>query len=66
MTYVMQDKARRAQRIADGESHEDIDAEEAAEQTGVQANTIMVKILRPVIMFVDRPWKVSNMHHTPL
>lgn len=55
MTY--QNKKRREQQLARGEQPDEL--EDTLEDDGQYNNTIMMKILGPVVRFVDRPWKVS-------
>ena len=54
MTY--QNKKRREQQLARGEQPDEL--EDTLEDDGQYNNTIMMKILGPVVRFVDRPWKV--------
>lgn len=49
-------KKERAKRIERGEDPSDID-DELDEQEG-QGNTLMMKLIGPVVTFVDRPWKM--------
>lgn len=49
-------KKERAKRIERGEDPSGID-DELDEQEG-QGNTLMMKLIGPVVTFVDRPWKM--------
>ncbi|KAN0139796.1 High-affinity nickel-transport domain containing protein [Lactarius tabidus] len=51
-----QNKKRREQQLARGEQPDE--SEDVLEDDGQYNNTIMMKILGPVVRFVDRPWKV--------
>ncbi|KAI0304491.1 high-affinity nickel-transport protein-domain-containing protein [Multifurca ochricompacta] len=51
-----QNKKRREQQLARGIQPDEI--EDMSEDDGQYNNTIMMKILGPVVRFVDRPWKM--------
>ncbi|KAI0300362.1 NicO-domain-containing protein [Russula brevipes] len=51
-----QNKKRREQQLAGGEQPDEL--QDAPEDDGQYNNTIMMKILGPVVRFVDRPWKM--------
>jgi len=53
---VCYNKKRREQQLARGEQPNEL--EDVPEDDGQYNNTIMMKILGPVVRFVDRPWKV--------
>lgn len=54
--YTYQNKKRREQQLARGEQPDEL--EDVLEDDGQYNNTIMMRILGPVVRFVDRPWKV--------
>jgi high-affinity nickel-transport protein len=60
---IHQNKKRREQQLAGGEQPDEL--QDVLEDGGQYNNTIMMKILGPVVRFVDRPWKVS-LDSTPL
>jgi len=51
-----QNKKRKEQQLARGERPDEL--EDVLEDDGQYNNTIMMKILGPLIRFVDRPWKM--------
>ncbi|TCD62989.1 hypothetical protein EIP91_006148 [Steccherinum ochraceum] len=53
-------KKERTRRIAQGEDPSDVDDDLQAEEDrqGNHGNTLMMKIIGPVVTFVDRPWKM--------
>jgi len=51
-----QNKRRRERQLARGEQPDEL--EDELEDDGQHNNTIMMKILGPVVRFVDRPWKM--------
>ncbi|KAH8104710.1 NicO-domain-containing protein [Cristinia sonorae] len=53
-------KNERARRIGEGEDPTTVDNDMRVEQDqqGSQGNTLMMKIIGPVVTFVDRPWKM--------
>ena len=53
---MIKNNKRREQRLAQGEQADE--SEDVLEDDGQYNNTIMMKILGPVVRFVDRPWKV--------
>lgn len=52
----MQLKKERASRIERGEDPSEIDDELDEHQS--QGNTLMMKLIGPIVTFVDRPWKM--------
>ena len=46
----------RARRIERGEDPSDIDDE--MEQQQARGSTLMMRIIGPIVQFVDRPWKM--------
>ena len=53
----LQIKKRRTQRIARGETAQDEDDLDG-EDDGSHKGTLMMRILGPIVTFVDRPWKM--------
>ena len=55
-------KVRRAEQLAHGETPNDMD--DIIEDDANYGKTIMMKVIGPVVKFVDRPWKVGH-HSSP-
>ncbi|KAH9065490.1 NicO-domain-containing protein [Lactarius vividus] len=53
---VRRNNERKEQQLARGEQPDE--SEDVLEDDGQYSNTIMMKILGPVVRFVDRPWKM--------
>ncbi|EIW59722.1 NicO-domain-containing protein [Trametes versicolor FP-101664 SS1] len=51
-------KRRRVSRTRTGETAEDAGADEDEDLKESHGNTLMMKIIGPVVTFVDRPWKM--------
>ena len=51
-------KKERKERIARGEDPSRIDEEFDLRDAESHGNTLMMKIIGPIVTFVDRPWKM--------
>ena len=56
---MIKNNKRREEQLARGEQPDE--SEDVLEDDGQYNNTIMMRILGPVVRFVDRPWKVHLM-----
>ena len=56
---MIKNNKRQEERLARGEQPDE--SEDVLEDDGQYNNTIMMRVLGPVVRFVDRPWKVLLM-----
>lgn len=58
LTTLLKIKKERQMRIARGEDPEDVDEDLDMRDAESHGNTLMMKLIGPIVTFVDRPWKM--------